>query len=247
MAKLFNVYKGELKVVDAKPSPVTITGLTKGTDYPKGAYTATSIEGAKESEKVDLPAFRTKNPVQTITAKNTSMSVEVGNSIQIIMTHTPADADSFEYTYTSEDPTTVAVDTAGTMTGLKEGVVIVTVAVKTDPSIKSEVRVTVDPETVPKPVTSISGTINGEVGQSTEGYTGSSFQLGVLGLPVDHDPFEVKFVSDNPSMLMVNERTGYASIAYAPMGQATDAHVMATVVGNESISTMFTITCWGMG
>lgn len=62
MAKVFNVYKKNgTKVLTEVTSPAKITGLTADTTYPKGEFQVSAIEeGKKESEKVDIPEFKTK-------------------------------------------------------------------------------------------------------------------------------------------------------------------------------------------
>lgn len=65
MAKVFNIYKKDgSKVLTGVTSPAKLTGLTPNTQYGKGDYQATAVEDGKlESEKVDLPAFKTKETV----------------------------------------------------------------------------------------------------------------------------------------------------------------------------------------
>lgn len=61
MARVFNVYKKDgTKVLDDVTSPAVITGLTADTQYNTGDYQVSAIEDDKpESEKVDVPAFKT--------------------------------------------------------------------------------------------------------------------------------------------------------------------------------------------
>lgn len=61
MARVFNVYKKDgTKVLDGVTSPAVITALTADTQYAKGDYKVSAIDDDKpESEKVDLPAFKT--------------------------------------------------------------------------------------------------------------------------------------------------------------------------------------------
>lgn len=61
MSRVFNIYKKDgTKVLDKVSSPAVITALTQDTQYNKGDYQATAIDDDKpESEKVDIPAFKT--------------------------------------------------------------------------------------------------------------------------------------------------------------------------------------------
>lgn len=55
---MFKIYKGQDVVVEGE-SPLTITGLEPNTDVAAGAYQAVRIDGDKESDRVDVPAFKT--------------------------------------------------------------------------------------------------------------------------------------------------------------------------------------------
>lgn len=65
MGKVFNVYKKDgTKVLTEDTSPAVITGLTADTTYAKGDYKVSAIEeGKPESEKVDIPEFKTQPAV----------------------------------------------------------------------------------------------------------------------------------------------------------------------------------------
>lgn len=62
MARTFNIYaKADLKTpVVSGASPLTITGLTADTDYAAGDYVISAVEDGNESEKVNVPAFKTQ-------------------------------------------------------------------------------------------------------------------------------------------------------------------------------------------
>lgn len=61
MARTFNVYKKDgSKILTEQASPVVITGLTADTQYALGDFLVSAIEdGKEESEKVEVPAFKT--------------------------------------------------------------------------------------------------------------------------------------------------------------------------------------------
>ncbi|WAX22081.1 tail tube protein [Enterococcus phage vB_EfaS_Ef6.1] len=65
MTKKFNVYKKDgTKVLTEVASPAVITGLTADTTYTKGDYQVSAIEDGKpESEKIDIPEFKTQPTV----------------------------------------------------------------------------------------------------------------------------------------------------------------------------------------
>ncbi|MEB7428489.1 hypothetical protein NGC25_14605 [Enterococcus faecalis] len=59
MAKKYIVYKDNEVIVPASLSPLEITGVEPNTNVPKGTYQVVRIVGEKESERVDIPAFKT--------------------------------------------------------------------------------------------------------------------------------------------------------------------------------------------
>lgn len=61
MARTFNVYKKDgTKILTEQASPVKITGLTADTQYALGDYLVSAVEeGKEESDKVEVPAFKT--------------------------------------------------------------------------------------------------------------------------------------------------------------------------------------------
>lgn len=55
---MYKIYKGQDVVVEGE-SPLTITGIDPNTDIETGTYQAVRVDGDKESERVDIPAFKT--------------------------------------------------------------------------------------------------------------------------------------------------------------------------------------------
>lgn len=76
----------------------------------------------------------------SITVDKTEVSVEVGGTA--LVTATVKNATNTNKTWSSSDET-VATVTAGTITGVKEGVATITVTLDSDPAVKAEVAVTV--------------------------------------------------------------------------------------------------------
>ena len=54
----FRIYLGR-KIMAEGDSPLEITGLSQDTEYPAGTFEATRLENGRESERVDVPYFRT--------------------------------------------------------------------------------------------------------------------------------------------------------------------------------------------
>ena len=55
---MFRVYKDDEVVVEGV-SPLSITGISPNTDVAKGEYQIVRVINEKESERVDIPAFKT--------------------------------------------------------------------------------------------------------------------------------------------------------------------------------------------
>lgn len=116
---MFKIYKGDDVVVEGK-SPLTITGINPNTDVAKGEYQAVRVEGGKESERVDIPAFKTL-PIAvtgvTVSPKTSSAVAGTAGSRQLTATVSPANATNKNVTY-SIAPTTdgLAVSDAGLIT-----------------------------------------------------------------------------------------------------------------------------------
>lgn len=55
---MFKIYKGESVVVEGE-SPLSITGLEPNTEVATGEYQAVRVDGDKESDRVNIPSFKT--------------------------------------------------------------------------------------------------------------------------------------------------------------------------------------------
>ncbi len=55
---MFRIYQGDNMVVEGE-SPLTITGLEPETEVAEGEYQAVRVDGDKESDRLDIPAFTT--------------------------------------------------------------------------------------------------------------------------------------------------------------------------------------------
>ena len=156
MADTLKVYKGtELvgsadKGTDGKAS-VTISELEANTDYPVGTFKVSFSNEGGESEKVDVPAFKTKPIAVTgVTLNKTSTSLEVGATETLTATVAPSTATDKSVTYSSSDATIATVTNAGVITAVKAGSSDITVTTK-DGSKTAKCAVTVtEPVTEPE-------------------------------------------------------------------------------------------------
>lgn len=150
MAKVFNVYKKDgTKVLTEVTSPATITGLVANTQYAKGDYQATAIDDdAPESEKVDIPAFKTLPvPVTGVTVSNATVTQDIGQGSNVNITVAPANASNKAWTLEGKnDAIATAVVTGDVVhiTGVAEGTF--TLTVKTvDGAKTATIAVTINP------------------------------------------------------------------------------------------------------
>lgn len=158
MVNTLLVYKGEEVIKrqeenkDGKTS-VIIDGLESNTDYTKGTYKLAWSNGAKESDKVDVPTFTTdKVGVTTVTATPETVTITVGETSQIATDVEPTNADDKTLTYTSNNEPVATVDDSGLITAVKAG--DATITVKSNDNTKATAKVSV---TVEEAVVNVTG------------------------------------------------------------------------------------------
>jgi len=126
----FKIYKDDEVVVEGE-SPLTITGLEPNTDVAEGEYKAVRVEGDRESEKVDIPAFKTLPiEVTSVEVSPKTNNLEVNDTRQLNVTVEPSNATNKKVTYESDDDAVASVDSEGLVTAVSEGTA--TISVKTD-------------------------------------------------------------------------------------------------------------------
>ncbi|PCF86396.1 Ig-like domain-containing protein [Staphylococcus intermedius] len=141
MVKTLKVYKGDSVVASEQGEgkvSVTLSSLEADTNYPKGTYKVSWEENGKESNKVDVPEFRT-NPILvsgvSFTPDTKTITVDSDDTVEPNIT--PSTATNKKVRYTSEHSEFVTVDeNTGAIHGVAEGTSIIT-ATSTDGSNKS--------------------------------------------------------------------------------------------------------------
>lgn len=160
MADTLNVYKGDDVVGTAErgedgKAKVTVDGLDANTDYATGTYQVAFENENGESEKVDVPSFKTKAiSVTGVTIAPKTASVDVDATTKLNSTVTPSTATNKSVSYTSSDEAVATVSSNGTVTGVAEGET--TVSVTTQDGNKSDtatvtVNAVEEPEPEPEP------------------------------------------------------------------------------------------------
>ena len=157
MAKILNIYKGEELVsseeVTGEKTTVSVDGLEPGTNYPKGTYKVSFENDSGESEKVDVPSFKTKPIAVTgVTLDKTTLSLEEGATGNLVATVAPSNASYKAVSFTSSDEAIATVDDNGLVTAVKAGTADITVESLMDGSKTAVCTLTVtEPEPEPEP------------------------------------------------------------------------------------------------
>ena len=124
---MFRIYKNDELIVEGE-SPLTITGIEPDTQVVKGTYQAVRVENEEESERVDIPAFKTLPiKVTSVTVAPKTNNLEVGATRQLNATIEPTNATNQKVTYESDNEAIAKVNTTGLVTAIGEGTAIITV------------------------------------------------------------------------------------------------------------------------
>lgn len=126
MVDTFKIYKDNTVVVEGA-SPLSITGVAANTQIATGAYKATRVKDNKESDKVDIPAFKTLPIVVTgVTLNKTTLAKIVGETEKLTATVAPVNATDKTVTWTTSDDKKATVGADGTVTAIAAGSATIT-------------------------------------------------------------------------------------------------------------------------
>ncbi|WP_165380108.1 Ig-like domain-containing protein [Staphylococcus condimenti] len=154
MADTLKVYKSDDVVGTAErqedgKAKVTIDGLEANTDYPAGTYQVSFSNENGESEKVDVPSFKTKPIAVTgVTLDKTTLSLEEGATGNLVATVAPSTATDKTVTFASSDAAIATVDNKGKVTAVKAGNADIAVTTK-DGSKTAKCELTVTAKQIP--------------------------------------------------------------------------------------------------
>ena len=158
MAKL-NLYKGN-ELVDSVEktegkTTITVEGLEADTTYPAGTYKVSFSNDSGESEKVDVPQFKTNAiGVASVTLDVESLDLTIGDTHQLQATVAPSNASYKAVSFTSSDDTIATVDNDGLVTAVAAGTADITVESLMDGSKTAKCAVTVK-EPIPEAPTDV--------------------------------------------------------------------------------------------
>lgn len=159
MADKLNLYKGDDLITSAERSEdgtatVTIDGLDANTDYTKGTYKVSFENENGESDKTDVPAFKTKAiRVTNVTVTPETLELNVGDTSTVEHTVAPSTASNKAVDYTTSNADVATVNASGEVTAVASGTANIEVTTK-DGNKKATVSVTVaeiEPEPDPEP------------------------------------------------------------------------------------------------
>ena len=151
---MFRIYKNDELVVEGE-SPLTITGIEPNTQVVEGTYQAVRVENEEESERVDVPAFKTL-PIKVtgVTVAPKTNNLEIGATRQLNATIEPDNATNKKVTYESDDEAIAKVNASGLITAIGAGTATITVkTVDGNHTDTATVNVTKPPEITTEEVT----------------------------------------------------------------------------------------------
>ena len=203
MADILNVYQGDEVVGSAERgvdgiAKVTIDNLTADTDYAEGLYQVSFSNENGESEKVNVPAFKTK-PINVtgVTLDKSTLSLEEGTTGNLVATVAPSTATDKTVTFASSDAEVATVDNAGKVTAVKEGNADITVTTK-DGNKTAKCTLTVTAKQIP--VTGV--TLDKSTLSLEEGATGN---LVATVSPENASYKAVRFTSSDEAIATVDD------------------------------------------
>lgn len=233
----FKIYKGDT-VVDEGESPLAITGLSANIDVAAGDYQAVRVEGDNESERVDIPAFKTL-PIKvtgvTAAPKTTAADSGKADGANVTVTVAPANATNKTVTYSiAPEVDGLSVSNDGRITwidAVPPGTY--TTTVKTTDGNKTDTHVL----TLKAPVIVVDGvTISPKTSAAEIGASGNR-QLSAIVSPANADDKGVTFSIDTVEGLSVSDSGkiewtestpagSYTTTVKTNDGGFTDTHVL---------------------
>lgn len=194
----------------------------------------TACDGGQEQGGDETPA--TVSAIE-ITGAPGDSKLDVGETVTLGYKATPADAEPFTVTWSTSDAAVATVGSDGTVTGVAEGPVVITVSVD-GTKISAQKPLLVEEPVVPVPVEKIS--FEGVSAEETIARGGSK-TFTVKSQPEECDPFALEWTSEPAGVVTVQEYADNVAVIAEDYGTAT---VTATVAGTD-ISASFTVKVEG--
>ena len=127
---------------DSKVATVSEKGLVTAIDEGEATITVTTANGLSASCEIIVEKEDEPEPIVpvSIILSETSVTLNEGESLKLIATVIPADAE-YTLTWSTTNPETAIVDEKGIVTGVSEGSTMITVTTDNDLSASCEVTV----------------------------------------------------------------------------------------------------------
>lgn len=148
---ILKVYKDDEVIASAErgengKANATIGGLDADTEYSEGTYQIAFSNDNGESDKKDVPGFRT-NPIKVtgVSLDKESLTLKVGDAETVKATVSPSTASDKSVSYASSNKDVVVVDEDGEITSVSDGTADIEVTTN-DGNKKDTCEVTVEIE-----------------------------------------------------------------------------------------------------
>lgn len=220
--------KSEVEWESSNTQVVTIgnDGNVRTVGPGKATITATSTDGTHRKATCEVTV--TKYDVTKLSLKESSCNLEIGSSVTLEPTITPANAYNKNLVWTSSNEDVAMVNSSGKVVGIAKGEAVITVASEEHPEVTASVTIKV----IPVLVKSI--TLN------HTNYTlerGENIQLVATLLPENAPNKAVKWSTDNEDVIMVSNS---GRCVYLADGKAT---VTATTCDGSNLSASCLFNC----
>ena len=160
--KIANSGTTSATVYSKSPNKITIKALKPGTE----SVVAISKKG-KTEYKYTIKIKAKKVNVKKVSASCPGSVVE-GNTIKISTKVSPSDATDKSLSFKSNNSGIATVNNSGIVKGIRRGTATITIASKSNPKIKTSVKVNVLPRTIAVSGVSVSGSSSVKVGSSIQ-------------------------------------------------------------------------------
>lgn len=208
-----------------------LTGVVTANASGTATITVTTVDG-DFTASCEVTVIK---PITTLTFANDSYAINKGQTLSLIPSRIPADADPEVLTYECSDTTIATIDENGLLTGVGHGIVTVTVTSKYGVSASCTVNVT-DPEMIRVPVESI--TVNQTQITIPEG---AKFKLEVTIIPENATDKNITYTVHSSGIVMITNgeiiaiSAGTTMISVKVDGKSKNVLVVVEKLSQEEI------------
>lgn len=231
----FKIYKGNDVVVEGE-SPLSITGINPNTDVAAGEYQAVRVEDDRESERVDIPAFKTLPIAVTgVSVNPTTLSLDTEATGTVTATVTPSNATNKSVTWQSSNTDVATVNGSGVVNAVSAGRATITV------TTADGAKTATCEATVTDPVIDVTGvTVSPKISNAESGTAGTR-QLTDTVEPTNATNKSVSYaIAPSATGLSVNNSGLISWSAETPAGSYTTT--VTTVDGSHTDTHALTLT-----